>query len=116
MTSDKICIERFLGLSDNLPVVDVRSPSEFSQGHIPGAVNIPLFDDREREKVGIKYKNEGRIPAIIEGLNLTGPSMAMKLEQALHYAKDGRLLVHCWRGSMRSESMAWLFSLGGYCD
>jgi tRNA 2-selenouridine synthase len=91
----------------------VRSPSEFSTGHIPGAYNIPLFDDKEREAVGLRYKKEGRIKAIIEGLKLSGPSMHLKLEQALKISKEGRLLVHCWRGGMRSEAMAWLFSLGG---
>ena len=69
----------FLILLESIPVIDVRSPSEFSMGHIPGAINIPLFNDKERETVGIKYKNEGRIPAIIEGLELIGPSMSAKL-------------------------------------
>ena len=105
-------IKRFLELSGINPVIDVRSPMEYNAGHIPGAVNIPLFDDREREIVGIKYKKEGRIPAILEGLKQTGPAMSLKLEQALMFAKDGKLLVHCWRGGMRSEAMAWLFSLG----
>jgi tRNA 2-selenouridine synthase len=105
--------EEFLDLARHLPVVDVRSPGEFLAGHIPGAENIPLFSDTEREAVGIKYKKEGRIQAIKEGLKLTGPSMSARLEHALDTAKDGKLLVHCWRGGMRSEAMAWLFSLGG---
>jgi tRNA 2-selenouridine synthase len=46
-------------------------------------------------------------------LKLSGPSMHLKLEQALKISKERRLLVHCWRGGMRSEAMAWLFSLGG---
>jgi tRNA 2-selenouridine synthase len=108
-----ICVEEFLILSDRLPVADVRSPGEFLSGHIPGAVNIPLFNDSERETVGIKYKKEGRINAIREGVKLISPSLASKLDQALSLAKDGNLLVHCWRGGMRSEAMAWLFSLGG---
>jgi len=105
-------VTAFLELAENIPVIDVRSPLEFSAGHIPGAVNIPLFDDNERAVVGTKYKKEGRIPAIIEGLRLTGPSMSEKLEQALKESKEGKLLVHCWRGGMRSEAMAWLFSQG----
>jgi tRNA 2-selenouridine synthase len=109
----KIDIVRFLKLIETIPVADVRSPSEFSSGHIPGAINIPMFDDREREAVGIKYKKEGRLPAIIEGLNLISPSMSLKLGQAIKIADNGKLLVHCWRGGMRSEAMAWLFSLGG---
>jgi len=108
----KINISDFLRLATEYPVIDVRSPSEYYYGHIPGAINIPLFDDNEREKVGILYKNEGRIKAILKGLDLASPAMASKLEKALAVARDGRLLVHCWRGGMRSEAMAWLFSLG----
>jgi tRNA 2-selenouridine synthase len=103
----------FLALAKEIPVIDVRSPSEFEAGHIPGAFNIPLFDDAERAAVGTLYKKEGRIAAILEGLRLSGPSMAGKLQAALSAAPDGKLLVHCWRGGMRSEAMAWLFAQGG---
>jgi len=106
-------INTFLRLAETYPVADVRSPSEYSYGHIPGAFNIPLFDDKEREEVGTRYKQKGRTDAILRGLELTGPAMHRKLEQALKIAAGGRLLVHCWRGGMRSEAMAWLFSLGG---
>ena len=108
----KTDICRFLELAENIPVIDVRSPSEFDHGHIPGAYNIPLFDDREREAVGIKYKKEGHSKAVMKGIELTGPSMHLKLKEAIGIAKNGKLLVHCWRGGMRSEAMAWLFSLG----
>lgn len=110
MKKTNIC--KFLELAENIPVIDVRSPSEFSYGHIPGAYNIPLFDDREREAVGIKYKKEGRSKAVMKGIELTGPEMHLKLKEAIGIAKNGKLLVHCWRGGMRSEAMAWLFSLG----
>ena len=103
----------FLELSASVPIVDVRSPGEFKHGHIPGAFNIPLFSDEQRAEVGIKYNREGREKAIIKGLELIGASMAKKLSDALTLAHDKKLLVHCWRGGMRSESMAWLFSLGG---
>lgn len=109
---NKIDIRRFLELSEKYPVVDVRSPSEYLTGHIPGAINIPLFDDKEREVVGIRYKNAGRIKAILRGMELAGPSMHNKLSEAIKAAANGKLLVHCWRGGMRSEAMAWLFSLG----
>jgi tRNA 2-selenouridine synthase len=112
MIQEKIPAERFLELAETIPVCDVRSPSEYDSGHIPGAINIPLFNDAEREAVGIKYKKEGRIPAILEGLKLSGPVMTDKLSKALSLAENGKLLVHCWRGGMRSEAMAWLFSLG----
>jgi tRNA 2-selenouridine synthase len=112
MPVERVNITRFLELSETITIADVRSPSEFGMGHIPGAVNIPLFDDMERAAVGIKYKKEGRVPAIIEGLKHSGPAMMSKLEQGLKASGDGKLLVHCWRGGMRSEAMSWLFSLG----
>lgn len=108
----KTDISRFLELAETIPVVDVRSPSEFRTGHIPKAHNIPLFDDKEREVVGTIYREKGRTEAIIEGLRLSGPAMYSKLERALAIAEQKKLLVHCWRGGMRSEAMAWLFSLG----
>ena len=111
MQVQKVDIIRFLELSETIKIADVRSPSEYNIGHIPGAVNIPLFDDIERAAVGIKYKKEGRLPAILEGLRHSGPLLRFKLEQALKAATEGKLLVHCWRGGMRSEAMAWLFSL-----
>jgi tRNA 2-selenouridine synthase len=108
----KIDIERFIVRAETTPIVDVRSPSEYMAGHIPGAINIPLLSDKERESVGIKYKQEGTLSAIYEGLNLTAPELSSKLQKAYSLAVDGQLLVHCWRGGMRSEAMAWLFSLG----
>jgi len=113
MASEKISAESFLQLSRINPVCDVRSPSEFASGHIPGAVNIPIFSDKERETVGIKYKEEGSLAAIKTGLDLVGPQMSLKLSGALDLARDKQILVHCWRGGMRSEAMAWLFSLAG---
>lgn len=109
----KTDVEAFLKHAESTPVIDVRSPSEFSAGHIPGAVNISLFDDSERAIVGIKYKKEGRNEAILKGIELSGPSMHLKLQSALKIAGDNKILVHCWRGGMRSEAMAWLFSLAG---
>jgi len=109
----KTDVEAFLEHAGTIPVIDVRSPSEFSTGHIPGAVNIPLFDDSERAIVGTKYKKEGRNEAILKGIELSGPSMHLKLQAALKIAVNNKLLVHCWRGGMRSEAMAWLFSLAG---
>ena len=113
MNQDKIDVEKFLELSESIPICDVRSPSEYRFGHIPGSINIPLFSDSERESVGIKYKKSGRIPAIKEGLTLVGPQLSTKLTEALKLTAKNKLLVHCWRGGMRSESMAWLFSMSG---
>jgi tRNA 2-selenouridine synthase len=108
----KLGINEFLALAESIPVADVRSPSEYSYGHIPGALNIPLFNDREREIVGTTYKQKGRTEAIITGLELISPGMTSRLKEAFEKARDKKLLIHCWRGGMRSETMAWLFSLG----
>jgi tRNA 2-selenouridine synthase len=111
MNCAKIDVEKFLELSKSMPICDVRSPLEYNSGHIPEAVNIPLFSDYERESVGKKYKKEGRIPAIKEGLSLIGTQLSEKLSEACKLSANNNLLVHCWRGGMRSEAMAWLFSL-----
>jgi tRNA 2-selenouridine synthase len=108
----KIDIKEFLDLAESIPVVDVRSPAEFMEGHFPGAFNIPLFNDEERKAVGALYSREGRLSAILEGLRLSEYSLHLKLEEALKITAGRKLLIHCWRGGMRSEAMAWLFSLG----
>ena len=105
--------EEFLNLRKSLPVVDVRSPAEFTEGHMPGAINIPIFNDDERAMVGTIYKKNGRLPAIEKGLEIVGPKMTKFVQEAVRIASTGKLLVHCWRGGMRSESMAWLFERVG---
>jgi len=92
----------------------VRSPKEFEQGHIPNAVNLPIFTNEERAIVGTLYKQEGREEAIIKGLELIGAKMADFVRTARQLSPEKRLLVHCWRGGMRSGSMAWLFDTVGF--
>jgi tRNA 2-selenouridine synthase len=106
-------IEAFLDKAENMPVIDVRSPKEFAQGHIPGAVSIPLFDNDERAKVGTKYKHAGKDAAVLLGLELVGPKMADFVKSSKKIAKTGEVLVHCWRGGMRSGSFAWLLNTAG---
>ncbi len=103
----------FLEAAGSLPVLDVRSPSEYLQGHIPGAFSFPLFNDEERAVVGTIYKNSGRKDAIIKGLEFIGPKMKSMVIQASAIARKGDVLVHCWRGGMRSESVAWLLNIAG---
>ena len=57
-------------------LLDVRSPSEFEHGHIPGAVNLPLFNDDQRAEVGTIYRNSGKYDAVLRGLSIVGPKMA----------------------------------------
>lgn len=109
----KIETKSFLEAGKNLVTIDVRSPKEFAEGHIPGALNMPIFDNEERAVVGTLYKKKSREAAVLEGLKIVGPKMALFAEEAMKLAKDGKILVHCWRGGMRSESMAWLFEKVG---
>jgi tRNA 2-selenouridine synthase len=89
--------------------VDVRSPGEFEQGHIPTATNLPLFSDEERAQVGTAYKQQGRTIAVQLGLKLVGPKLPALAEALLELAQINKpLRLHCWRGGMRSGSVAWL--------
>ena len=86
--------------------VDVRSPYEFAAGHIPGAMNIPLFSDNERSEIGTIYKNAGQIDAKERGLSIVSP----KLPEMISHIRElippgGNVIVYCWRGGMRSQSI-----------
>ncbi|WP_114437041.1 tRNA 2-selenouridine(34) synthase MnmH [Marinilabilia salmonicolor] len=105
--------ESFLEEAEVFPVIDVRTPAEFAQGHIPGAINMPIFSNEERAVVGTLYKREGRDAAVLKGLEYVGPKMAEFARAARRIAVDNQVLVHCWRGGMRSGSMAWLFRTVG---
>jgi len=109
----KILISTFLELRPQSVVIDVRTPAEFKQGHIAGAVNIPLFTDEERVVVGTLYKKVGKDAAIDKGLEFVGPRMATMVSQARKLYNGNPLLLYCWRGGMRSNSVAWLFSQAG---
>lgn len=106
--------ELFLRQARHLPVLDVRSPGEFRQGHIPGAFNVPLFDNEERVKVGTTYVRTGREEAIELGLEIVKPKFGRFLEAAREIAPGKQLLIHCWRGGMRSESLAGFYEENGY--
>jgi len=112
--ADVIQIEQFLTLSAKYPVIDVRAPSEYKQGHIPGALNIPLFSDQERKEVGTAYKKINKEAAMYLGLGFAGKKLVDLAKQGEKSAGRGKtLLVHCWRGGMRSKSMVWLFETMG---
>jgi len=106
-------INEFLSASKDLPVLDVRSPAEFRQGHIPGAISFPLFSDEERKEVGILYNQRGRRKAVLKGLEIIGPRLHNYADKAWDLSRKGKLLMHCWRGGMRSSSMAWLLETAG---
>lgn len=106
-------VKDFLLAEENTPIVDVRSPAEFIEGHINGAINLPLFSDEERAQVGTTYTQTGRSEAIELGLELVGPKLSRLANQAKQIGEQGKLKTHCWRGGMRSDKMAWLFEMVG---
>jgi tRNA 2-selenouridine synthase len=110
---NKIDIQDFLIQSENIPIVDVRSPAEYEKAHIPSSYNIPLFNNEERAEVGKIYKQKNKEVAILLGLEFVGPKMKDFVVQAKKISKNKNILMHCWRGGMRSESMAWLFNMAG---
>jgi tRNA 2-selenouridine synthase len=104
--------------------MDVRSPGEYSHAHIPGAHSLPLFTDEERAVIGTAYKQRSREEAVNLGIGFFGPSMKTLADKAKELAasfyqknpnnNDNIILVHCWRGGMRSGAVAWLLDLYGY--
>jgi tRNA 2-selenouridine synthase len=110
----RITIDDWQKMPDRIPVADVRTPAEFSRGHIPSAINLPLFTNEERIQVGITYKQQGREAAILLGFDLAGNKWSGFIRQALIFAPDKKIAVHCWRGGMRSAAMAWALDLYGF--
>lgn len=94
-------------------IADVRSEKEFAAGHIPGARNLPILNNEHRAIVGTEYKHNGQEAAIRKGWDLAGPSLGNLYRQARKWMKDKPLLLHCWRGGMRSEIAAWVSAFGG---
>ncbi|HMQ54199.1 MAG TPA: rhodanese-like domain-containing protein, partial [Anaerolineae bacterium] len=109
-----LIVEEFLKLGRQQPIIDVRTPAEFAKGHIPGAVNVPLFSNEERHNIGWTYKQIGREQAMLLGMEAAGPRMRALVEQVQAAAPGQTVLIHCWRGGMRTQSMAWLGGLFGY--
>ena len=112
--NNRLDVAEFLRESNTRVLLDVRSPGEYGQGHIPGALSFPLFTDAERALVGTCYKQNSREAALELGLELVGPKMAGSVREARTLAPHRRLAVHCWRGGQRSGSMAWLFRQAGF--
>lgn len=132
MAITKLTIDEFLTLAKKHPVLDVRSPGEFAHAHMPAAVSLPLFSDEERKVVGTAYKQESKEKAIKFGLDYFGTKMVKMVEEAeeiikikntknevsgqdnLVHRTSNTVLIHCWRGGMRSAGVAWLLDLYGF--
>ncbi len=99
--------------SEQETIVDVRTPLEFLAGHIPGAINIPLFSNEERALVGTLYKKTGKEQAIEKGLEIIGPKLSSLVQDFKKLDRQKTIFLYCWRGGMRSESLCWLLNLAG---
>ncbi|MBS1588800.1 MAG: tRNA 2-selenouridine(34) synthase MnmH [Bacteroidetes bacterium] len=121
MSIERIHIDQFIELSFVHPVFDVRSPGEFFHAHLPKAFSLPLFTDEQRQKIGTAYKQIHRKEAIKIGVDYFGPRMRTLIEEVETILKNNNphtdnntLLIHCWRGGMRSGAVAWLMDLYGF--
>lgn len=119
---EQLSVQSFLALAHETqaPVLDVRTPAEYAHAHLPNAHNLPIFTNEERAIVGTAYKQQGRETAIKLGLDIVGVKMRNIVETAERINTEATsnntktLFVYCWRGGMRSGSMAWLLDLMGF--
>jgi tRNA 2-selenouridine synthase len=96
-------------------IIDVRSPSEFAEDHLPGAINLPVLDDAERARIGTIYKQESPFLARRLGAAIIARHAADYLEGTLaDRPRDYQPLVYCWRGGMRSHGIATILSAVGW--
>jgi tRNA 2-selenouridine synthase len=96
-------------------VIDVRSPSEFAEDHVPGAINLPVLDDAERARIGTLYKQVSPFEARKQGAALVFRNAAAHIETVLaSYGGGWRPLVYCWRGGQRSGAFAWMLGQIGW--
>ncbi len=96
-------------------LIDARSPAEFAEDHIPGAVNCPVLDDEERVRVGTLYKQAGAFEAKKLGAAIVARNVARHIDE--RFASNGRdwtPLVYCWRGGNRSGAMTHILAKIGW--
>jgi len=94
-------------------LIDVRSEGEFAEATIPGAMNLPLFNNEERSKIGTTYTQASPSLARELGLSIISPKLPDLVKKVGELAKKGPLVLFCWRGGMRSKSLATVVELMG---
>ncbi|NOQ42699.1 MAG: tRNA 2-selenouridine(34) synthase MnmH [Desulfuromusa sp.] len=96
-------------------IIDVRTPAEFAEATIPGAVNVPIFSNEERAQVGTVFKEQGKRDARKLGVQLVAPKIPLLMEQIESLRQDysAPVIVFCWRGGMRSLAMTSFMNLAG---
>ena len=101
-----ITIDFYFQNLEHIPIIDVRSPREFAKGHIPYAYNVDLFTDEERAIVGTAYKKDSQERAIELGYEFVNPKLNEFITKSIEIAPEKVVVVHCWRGGMRSSAFA----------
>ncbi len=102
-------------LTDFDEIIDVRTPAEFAEDHIPGAINCPVLSDAERITVGTLYKQVSPFAARKVGAALVAKNIAQHLETRFHdHPKSWKPLVYCWRGGQRSGAMSIILAQVGW--
>jgi len=102
-------------VTERIPLIDVRAPVEFAKGAFPTAVNLPLMNDKERELVGIRYKNNGNEAAVKLGHELvSGEVKAARIKAWCDFIDaNPNAMLYCFRGGQRSRiSQQWLHEEG----
>lgn len=107
-------VEEYINHPDIYIPVDVRSPSEFQDSHIPQAVNIPIFTDEERAEIGTLYKQVGQRAAKWRAMEIVSPKLPTLLTEIRKIEETHKKpLLYCWRGGMRSQSIAHFAMMSG---
>lgn len=125
---ENIDIQKLFELRKTMPLLDTRSEGEFDHGHIPGAISLPLLNNEERAKVGTMFKQKGREDAVLLGFDLVGKKFGeyirkakkihrsefkLQNEQSTTNNQTLSIILYCWRGGLRSNTMAWLLEQAG---
>jgi len=96
-------------------IIDARSPAEFAEDHLPGAINWPVLDDEQRRIVGTLYVQQGPLPARKIGAAMVGRNIADHLDRWIaDKPREWQPMVYCWRGGQRSGSLAWFLDQIGF--
>lgn len=99
---------------ENIVYIDLRSPVEFNESRIPGAINIPIFTDEERVIIGTLYRKHGEKSARWKAMEIVSPKIPMilsKIKKQIHLGLTP--VLYCWRGGMRSKSVTYFAKLAG---